>query len=350
MDQLAVIQNTSPKKKSNKACIIVVLVLIALCICCVLPIAGGVGLFYLAPDTIKEYVPEDVMESLEKDLGPILEDLPVLDGEDTSSNEAVPQDGESSSNGVPTQQEMEEIIGKMGVAEIPFELTVPDGMQIIQKAAFVAPLVEDPKVSALYFFALLENDTAVVKAFMPYTLYCYNSSNEYGPYATGAGDQMWLTIPVQQSGVLESRRNPYASWSYPVKLEASIEPLDSPERQASLDKLNDTTLPNPYFTVVSAEFNAEQLPSGFYNITATGKFTNNLPVNNFAQGLFIFYDENDQIISFVSSNWGGHASAIIEPNAEGEITAPLPYPIAVEPARVEFIPYIDVMGGVNLQD
>jgi len=41
---------------------------------------------------------------------------------------------------------------------------------------------------------------------------------------------------------------------------------------------------------------------------------------------------------------------LADPNGKGELTATLPYPIAVEPARMEFIPYIDVMGGVNLQD
>jgi hypothetical protein len=350
MEQPISNQNAPAQKKSGKAWIIVVVILLVLCICCLLPVAGGAGLLYLAPDMVKEYVPEDTIKSLEKELGPILEEVPALVDEGTSSNEAAPQEGETSSNGVPTQKEMEETISKMGFAEIPFEITEGEGMRIIKKAAFVAPDADDPEISDLYLLLMLQSDSGVIRTNMPYTLYCFDSSDEFGPLESKNGDYVWAAIPIGQDGVFEKRKGMFASWRYPVKMEATIESMEAPEHQATIDKLNDTSLPNPYFTVVSSEFNAEQLPNGFYNITAKGKYINNLPIINYAQGLFILYDENDQIISFMSSNWENTMYDLADPNGEGELSATLPYPIAVKPTRVEFIPYPDTGSATNLQN
>jgi hypothetical protein len=76
MEQSPVSQSVASPKKSNKACIIVVVVLLILCICCTLPVAGGAALLRFAPDTIEKYVPEDVLESLEEELAPMLEEMP----------------------------------------------------------------------------------------------------------------------------------------------------------------------------------------------------------------------------------------------------------------------------------
>ena len=281
MDQPPVMQSVAAPKKPNKGCIIVVVVLIVLCICCTLPVAGAAALLRFAPDTIEKYVPEDVLESLEEQLEPMLEEMPIQDGEEPSSDETSPQESESSSSGVPTQQEMEEIIGKMGVAEIPFEVTEGEGIHIIKKAAFVAPDADDPELSDLYLLLMLQSDSGVIRTNMPYTLYCFSSSNEFGPLEIKNGDYVWAAIPIGQDGVFEKRKGMFASWRYPVKMEATIESMEAPEHQATIDKLNDTSLPNPYFTVVSSEFNAEQLPNGFYNITAKGKYINNLPIINY---------------------------------------------------------------------
>lgn len=350
MDQPPVMQSAVNPKKSNKGCIIVGIVLLVLCICCTLPVAGGAALLRFAPDTIEKYVPEDVLESLEEELAPMLEEMPVQDGEEPSSDETSPKESNSSSSEVPTQQEMEEIIGKMGVAEIPFEITEGEDMHIIKKAAFVAPDVDDPEISDLYLLLILQSDSGVIRTNMPYTLYCFDSSNEFGPLESKNGDYVWAAIPIGQNGVFEKRKGMFASWRYPVKMEATIKSMKAPEHQATLDKLNDSSLPNPYFTVVSSEFNAKQLPNGFYTITAKGKYTNNLPVTDYAQGLFILYDENEKIISFMSSSWDDGMYDLADPNAEGELTATLPYPIAVKPARVEFIPYPDTGSATNLQN
>ncbi len=76
MEQPPVIQSVASPKKSNKACIIVVVVLLVLCLCCALPVAGGAALLNFAPETIEKYVPEDVLDSLEEELGPMLEEVP----------------------------------------------------------------------------------------------------------------------------------------------------------------------------------------------------------------------------------------------------------------------------------
>jgi hypothetical protein len=95
---------------------------------------------------------------------------------------------------------------------------------------------------------------------------------------------------------------------------------------------------------------ANQQPSGaLYNIEANGKFINNLPVKNYARGLFFFYDDSGKVVGVASSNWANKTSGLIEPQAEGVVNASIPFPLAIKPTRVEFYPYMDLGNVVNLQ-
>ncbi len=320
-------QSAPPPKKSNKNRIIIGCIVLIVCgVCCVLAVTAGY--FYYQHSIAQNNPPGESLN-------------PTQNGADPSLEQAGPK-------------ELEEI-KNFGAATLPLKVTVPEGMRVVQQAAFVVPVKDYPTLCDVYVAILLENSTVVLDMNMKYQDWHYDSTGGPVTKANSGEGTTGTIIPLHQTGVVLWHQSGFRLDSLPVKLEIILSPKTFTQPmdkglQASLDALNIPTLPNPFFKAVSAEIVANKQPSGaLYDIEANGNFINNLPVKNYAKGLFFFYDESGQIVGVASSNWSKKSSDLIEPQAEGVVNAPLPFPLAVKPVRVEFYPYMDLGNVVNLQ-
>lgn len=329
MNQPLADQNAPTAKKSNKKGIFGGVIVLALCgSCLVLAAIAAAGYYYFQTQVAQNSSPESSLN-------------PTQNGADSSSDQA--------------SKEMEEI-KQTGVSSIPLTLTVPDGMRVVQQVSLVAPDKDYPDLCNVYVAALLENTTAVIGLNLDFKFWQKDAAG--GPAnlrITSNGDKRMVVIPLHQTGVLIWQKSGLQVQSIPVKVEITLNTIDQSQPlnagvPASLEALQNTTLPNPFFKVTSSEVAANKQPSGnLYDIEANGKYINNLPMKNFARGLFLFYDENGKIIGFADSSWSKKPSDAIDPQGEAEVNGPLPYRLTVKPAKVELYTYMDFVGTINLQ-
>ena len=333
MNQSPAYPSTPPAKKSNKKGIAIGVVVLVLCgSCFVLASLAAAGYYYFQTVVTQNSSPAS--------------------GLNPAQNEPNPSSDQAS-------KELEEI-KQSGVGSIPLTLTVPDGMRVVKQVSLVAPNKDHPELCNVYVAALLENTTAVIGINLDFKVWQKDAAG--GPTTlrnTSSGDKRLVVIPLHQTGVLLWQNSGFQIQSIPVKVEMTLTAIDKSQPMnagvpASMEALQNTTLPNPFFKVTSAEIVANQQPSGnLYDIEANGKYINNLPMKNYAMGLFLFYDENGKIIGFADSSWSRKpndgSDGIVDPQGEGQINGPLPYRLAVKPAKVELYTYMDFGSTINLQ-
>jgi hypothetical protein len=309
-------------KKSNRKWIIIIAILVVLCVCVGLILALIGGYFYLNNQTVDN-----------------------AQGSQPQTNGSIPA--------INTVD-----LAKSGGISIPFTLKAPDGITVVDQGVFLAIDKSDPEFCHLYISFVLKGSKAMDGVTLNYKIWTNNGEENL---FLKSSNSTYAIIPIgQTTGYFWHYANLFTTLDKPSKMEITIEmkdPSKNKNDQKRLDKLGNTSFPNPYFTVSAADLViGDKDANGLYQIEAKGKLKNNLPKGNHAAGLFVFYDNKGTVVGMSSSNCDGDnlcngmGALDLDPQSEGEVKTILPYLLKKAPAKVTLYQLLDVTMVINLPD
>jgi hypothetical protein len=312
-------QNTSVQKSSLKIWLVIAIIILLQCLLyACLVAAGGSGLYLLDRNGRKKEI--------------------NWENKNVLSTPPLQPEGE-----VFFKSSFAEVSGSLenkGYAEIPIKVNAQHDIHIIESGAFLTPDDELPGKSQLNVFMLVERTPAVVG----FDIFFIMKS----AYATGLEEETYGTlhgldvIPENQAGPVFFNIGYIDNNLVPTQIHLTLRsPNYSTDGYFLAQKLTEMTSFEPFFIPVSTGFTAKQLSTGFYQVDVKGQYTNNLPVNAAADGLFLLYDEQGKMINFTTSYILDYSPEIIAPQETGEIRVRMPYTLGVKPASVWFYPFID---------
>lgn len=311
-------QNIPVQKSSKKIWIIITIVILVQCLfyTCLVG-AGGTGIYLLERNEQKT---ETHWENKN------LSDTPPLRSESDVFFKS-------------SFSEVTASLENKGYAEIPVKVNTQYDIHVIEQGAFLTPSEDVPGKSNLNVFMLIERSSATVGFDIFFIMKsAYGSGLEEETYGTLHGLDV---IPENQIGPVFFNIGYIDNNLVPTQIHLTLRsPNYSTDGYYQSQKLAEMKSYDPFFIPVSTEFTAKQLSSGFYQIEVKGQYTNNLPVNASADGLFLLYDEQGKMIGY-TTNFPDYSTETIAPQETGEIYITLPYAIGVKPASVWFYPFID---------